>query len=148
MNGDELVFSLVLALYAQQQRCQKQRREAVERGGGGSGNCVRGRGGGDGDDDDGHDGGFSAEDVAAAAVDGAAVCGDWEGEAKALVRKLRDARRVFPSEVSGWVGRWVSTLFFQRGRCMGGREGGSAMYMLCPTGVSKGREGEGGDSGL
>ncbi|CBN79112.1 phosphatidylinositol 4-kinase [Ectocarpus siliculosus] len=57
-----------------------------------------------GRDDRGDDGGFSARGVAAAAADGAAaVCGDWEGEAKALVRELREARRAFPSEVEFYL---------------------------------------------
>ena len=115
-QGQDVVFPLVHALYAQQQRCRRQRQEELARVskkataaaavaacvscGGGSG-LVAGGGGGGGDYyDDDDDGGFSAKGVAAAAADGAAaVCGDWEGEAKTLVRELRDACRSFPSEV-------------------------------------------------
>lgn len=127
-GGQDVVFPLVLALYAQQQRCRRQRQEmetlsktgAPTTGGGSAAAGVGGSGtagssglvvvdivgGGEEDDDGGRDdwgddGGFSARGVAAAAADGAAaVCGDWEGEAKALVRELREARRAFPSEVS------------------------------------------------
>ncbi|CAM9984513.1 unnamed protein product, partial [Scytosiphon promiscuus] len=136
-GGQDVVFPLVLALYAQQERCRRQRRKelanlskraaAAAAGGcvssgtapggmvvvdvvcsGGDGALGRvvvgGGGGGDDEYDDRGDGGFSAEGVAAAAADGAAaVCGDWEGEAKALVRKLREARRAFPSEVEFYL---------------------------------------------
>lgn len=128
-DGHDFVFSRVLALYAQQQRHQKECREtaAVDTAvataswsKAAPASCttpgwsttattacnaavvvIDGDGGnGDGGEEHEDDGGFSAKGVAtAAAAASAAVCDDWEGDAETVVKELRDARNLYPSEV-------------------------------------------------